>query len=357
MLFWKDGAVKFAISIAITSSLFGAGSFSSGAQDHDQLKSLSWSPKGDRILYGGYDGNLRIKNVRTGELMTVRRTGTPFILEVQWSPDGQRLLAITDKTIELLDVNGKEILLIVANPPLRPAPHPQFGPNNITAVFSPDGTRLALAGWIDGRVQILDAHTGRTEHLFTTINRMVSSISWSPNGRRIAAGVWDKTIRILDVDSHEEKTKIEVAVSGWVKVKFSPDGKRLAWHGFRSSSWLREIESGDERRIDIKDGTHSIDWSPGGRELAVLGWRTLDIWDAETGEKNVSFSVKEWMDEVFWSPDGRYLAALSNFSGRASIWNVRTRKNRTMNNANPLVFSPTMEWISIRDEVRVFSGF
>jgi len=345
------------ILLAIVSLLFGCVSVDIDTRDFDrQLKSLSWSPNGERILYGGYDGNLRIRNVRTEKLIAIHRTRTPFITKVYWSPDAQRLLAITDKTIELLDAQGKELLVILSNPPLRPAQYPQFGPNNIRAAFSPDGMRLALAGWTDGRVQILDSQTGRIECVFTNSSK-ISSISWSPDGKHIAAGAWDKSIRIFDVDSGKEEARIGVDFSGWVNVQFSPDGKRLAWHGFQSDTWLQEMESKSVRKIERKGGTESIDWSPNGKQIALLGWETLDIWDVEAGEKDISFAVREWMDEVFWSPDGQYLVALSNFSGRASIWNVRTGKNIRMNDGNPLGFSPNMEFIGIGAKVTHFSRF
>lgn len=346
------------VLLAIVSLLFGCTTVGIDSRTYGwQLKSLSWSPNGERILYGGYDGNLRIRNVRNEELITVHNTRTPFIIEVFWSPDGQRLFAITDRTIELLDTQGREILIMQTNPPLTSTPYPVFGPNNIRAEFNPGGTKLALGGWTDGRVQILDSQTGRIERTFTTIPKSVSSISWSPNGKKIAVGAWDKTIRIFDLDSGKEEAIIGVELNDWVKVKFSPDGEWLAWNGFQSPTWLREIRSGSEHKIEVKSGTAAMDWRSDGKQIAVLGWETLDIWNVASWEMDKRFTVMEWMDEVFWSPDGEYLVTLSHLSGRASIWNVRTGKNKRMSDANPLGFSPDMKLIGIGSMVIPFSRF
>jgi WD40 repeat protein len=349
---------KLSIMLAIVSVFFGC---TTNGQDYDrQLKSLSWSPNGERILYGGYDGNLRIMDVKTDKLITVRRTRTPFIIRVYWSQDGRRLLAITDQTVELFDSEGNEILLIVQNPPVSPntGSHPQAGPNFVETAFSPDGTRLAVSGWTDGKVQVLDSQTGRIEIecLFPNTPE-ISSISWSPDGKKIAVGAWDKTVRVFEAGSGNQESRIEVDIEGWVRAKFSPAGDRLAWYGYETYTWVREMKSREVHKIKGKGDTRSIDWSPDSKNIAVLGREAVDIWNVEAQEKNKSLSVREWMDEVVWSPDGKYLATVSYLSGRTSIWSIEPGRNRRMNHAVPFGFSPDMEFISLGGRVIRFSRF
>jgi WD40 repeat protein len=184
-----------------------------------------------------------------------------------------------------------------------------------------------------------------------------SSISWSQDGKHIAVGAWDKTIRIFDADSGKQATRIEVDIRGWVRAEFSPTGDRLAWHGFQTIAWVKEMKSQSVRKIEGNGDTRSIAWSPEGKKIALLGSGTLDIWNVEGGKKEGSIAVREWMDSDVSSPDGQYLAAISNLSGRASIWNVETGRNMTMNNANPFGFSPDMQFISLGSKVERFSRF
>jgi WD40 repeat protein len=320
-----------------------------------QLKSIAWSPDSRYLLSGGYDGEVRVQEVATGKSTVVYRPRRPFINTVQWSPDGQRLLVVTDQTVELLDTHGKEVVVIVASPPLQQESFPVFE-FPLKIAFSPTGERLALAGWHDGRVLIVDAQSGQTERVFKDIPKSVSSISWAPNGKQLVAGAWDQTVRILDMEAGKETGRMEVALSsGWVEVKVSPDGKRLAWHGNLTDTWVRDIENGSERRIAVQGGTQSVAWSPDGKGIAVLGLETLQLWNVEAGVEEKSLPVSR-VEEVLWSPDGQYVAAFSMFE-RASIWNVRTGTHRTLPKAVSLTFSPDMRFIASGEEVKSFSRF
>ena len=56
----------------------------------------------------------------------------------------------------------------------------------------------------------------------------VSSISWSPDGRRLASGSGDNTVRIWDAESGRELNHLEGHGDAVWSVSWSPDGGRLA---------------------------------------------------------------------------------------------------------------------------------
>ena len=53
----------------------------------------------------------------------------------------------------------------------------------------------------------------------------VSSVAFSPDGKVLASGSWDKTVRLWDAVSSEQKQTLKGHRDGVSSVAFSPDGK------------------------------------------------------------------------------------------------------------------------------------
>ncbi len=323
--------------------LYGAALRSKARPQRDwnlEPRSVAWSPDGLQLVHVTLDGCLYATDAQTGQVATLHCTRTPPITEVRWSPDGERLLAMTGQAVEILDRHGGEILVVQGY---------------LVGEFGPDGRRLALAGWADGRVEVREARTGAIEHVFAHVHGKVSSVSWSPDGSRLAVGAWDQTVRILDVESREEVARFVVKPTGWVRVSYSPDGKRLAWHGFESSTWLREIETGAEREIEMREGTRAVAWSPDARRIVVLGSSALDVWDVDSMKRVTPLPVPPGTDRVLWSPDGQYLSA-SCFLDGTVVWNIMSGAS-IQASGYPCAFGPDMRLVAFGARVEAFSRF
>jgi WD40 repeat protein len=56
----------------------------------------------------------------------------------------------------------------------------------------------------------------------------VNSVSFSPDGKFLASGEWDKTVKVWEVGSWREVATLRGHGGICVSVSFSPDGKFLA---------------------------------------------------------------------------------------------------------------------------------
>lgn len=203
-------------------------------------------------------------------------------------------------------------------------------------------------------LRVLEGHSGD-----------VFSIAFSPDGRWLASGDNDRTVRVWEVSTGEgrrvwREEELSGAVRVW-KVCFSPDGRCLAVasgtdsapnHGvvrlWRGVGWQ---DSQIVARYE-DDQAFSIALSPDGRWLAcgLLG-QTIRVYEVATGrESQVLTGHTDWVHDVCFSPDGTRLASSSQDS-TVRVWEVATGQTLWEltghdDQVNSLAFAPTGEQLA-----------
>ncbi len=155
----------------------------------------------------------------------------------------------------------------------------------LSVSWSPDGTRLAT-GSEDITAKVWDVAGGREMHTLKGHTNAVSSVSWSPDGTRLATGSHDGTAKVWDAAGRRELLTLRGHTGQVRSVSWSPDGTRLATGSDDGTAKIWDASGGHER-LTLRGHAgrvFAVTWSPDGTRLATgSDDRTAKVWDAADG--------------------------------------------------------------------------
>ncbi len=165
------------------------------------------------------------------------------------------------------------------------------------------------------------------------------SLSFSPDGRTVAASNRDGVLRLWDMESGRERVKIP-AIQGWTtEVFFAPDSKSFATGGPNNAHAVLLWETTTGKPIDPFPGhsslVSSVSFAPDGQTAATSSWFRGDpivrLWDPQSGRLLRSLEARgsHGVSAVAFSPDGAMLAACGWFgANNVWIWDVASGRQR-----------------------------
>ena len=100
-------------------------------------------------------------------------------------------------------------------------------------VTVPAGSVWTAGGSPDkpGEIEVWDAVTGKEALTLRGHDALVTAVAFSPDGKRIASGSWDRTVKLWDAATGQETLSLRGHAGEIRAVAFSPDGKRIASAG------------------------------------------------------------------------------------------------------------------------------
>lgn len=273
-----------------------------------------------------WQAHLRGKTVQDIDFSYADLSGSVFtdtfssIDKVAFSPDGNYLSAATGIEVRLWRTTGERPIL---QPHCICAGHASW----VSWIcFSPDG-RLLASGSDDQTIRLWDTHTGSCLHTLQGHTGMIDSISFSPDGQMLYSGSADQTMRQWDVKTGSCLSVMQGDThTGWW-VSGSEHGCRLASCRGDQTVRLWDVEKKEVRHIlqGHTDWVMQVAFSPDGRTLAsASNDHTARLWDTQTGAcLHVLQGHTTWVASASFSPDGRMVATGSE-DRTVRLWDVQT---------------------------------
>jgi hypothetical protein len=179
----------------------------------------------------------------------------------------------------------------------------------LSLAFSPDGRTLAAGSW-DGMLEVFDIATRKSLRQWPAHEGRIRALAFSADGRQLASAGTDRKV-LLWKSSGEKIMQLPDAPESTF-LAFSPDGKHLVSHNFRSLR-LWDVATGDVR-FRYKDYCGVPGFTTDGAELIFASSKTntyqldtLTLIDVATRQEKAALSIPAGRDHQLFSPGGKYL--------------------------------------------------
>jgi RNA polymerase sigma factor (sigma-70 family) len=321
------------------------------------------TPDGKTLVTVGSDGEAHAWELDTGRLIRSIEAA-----EGALSPDGKTLFAVGSGALRAVDLStGQELRRVKTDTGLH---QEQFVVSSDGKTLAFLGTRMAFNGGFQHQSHVVLYETAKLEERWRMEQDAwaAADVAFSRDGRLIALagsaagnrGVLEEpaagTIRVYDLASRAEVRRIAIEGFGVASAAFAPDGKTLVAGVGDRTIRLFDVATGQERLPRLgqeealpprKPGQHlqkgydkawtagCLAFSPDGLLLASgvegIGWfsRTSDvppirIWDWAAGREVRRLAGHPiGTISLAFTPDGKTLAS-SGLEPTARLWDVAT---------------------------------
>jgi WD40 repeat protein len=287
-----------------------------------EVNDLAFASDSKTLVSAGRDATVRLWDVASGKEVRQYKGHSTSIISLALSPDGKLLAGYYGGPgnvgfVKLWEVRtGKEL--------------PQL--NHLCWVrslaFSPDSKTLATAGGVEARdtpVVLWDVVTGKQVRSFERKKHWPVCVAFSYDGKTLASGGWDNTVRLWDVATGKETRRLGNFIYPVTKLALAPDSKHIAVAGNTDQAvHVREITAKPPPSAGHVNGVQFATFSPDGRLLATSAFGDVRVWDVATRKEVRRIEANNIQGSALsFLPDGKHLLVAGR-DGRIVLWEIAT---------------------------------
>ena len=283
------------------------------------IRSLAFSPDSKTLLSSSNDKTVRLWDVQTGQLLHLLTGHRDRVKCVGISPDGQILLSgSADSIVKAWDCSQLSTkktgdcryTITASSKPMTLVQTLPVNPNSERSCFA--------TGAEHGKVSLWDLKTGEWISTIQAHKSSILTLVFSPDGRMLASGSQNSTIKLWDLNSNTEQpvyTITHAHISQVLSLAISLQTQTLISGGADRTIKLWDSATGKKKSPHILEGHAGRVWcvaiSPDGTKIASASADyTVKVWDLATGK--LLQTLAEHLGEVrtvAFSPDGSLIAS------------------------------------------------
>ncbi|HVF24269.1 MAG TPA: TIR domain-containing protein [Anaerolineales bacterium] len=326
-----------------------------GLNGNQPLRSVAFSPWGDRLLTGGYR-TVVVWNIDGTEIHRLRGNQAD-VWAVAFSPDGLSMLTASSG-VKIWDwlygtersnlsahrgevasaayssdgnyiVTGSWDLtskLWSANLLIESLRLKQHNHQNYDANYSPDGKWIVTTG-ASGYILVHDAQTGEVVNQWI-VGVNINAASFDPQGQRVVSGDENGQVLVWIPGQDEPALVINAHEGGVTSAAFSPDGNTILSTSYDGTAKVWDAQSGQELHIMDNDPRFEVYGArfsdDGSRVVTANQDKVARIWDSQSGTLLWELNGHtDYVQTAVFSHDGNFVYT-GSYDNTIRKWNAKT---------------------------------